>query len=81
MQHTGYIAKYDNQIYGLAEAANYTDYMSGYKVFAGIETKMSINRDTLRKKQQELTNGAITSFETGKNIHNRRTVTVYTDMR
>lgn len=58
--------KYDNQIYGLAEAANYTDYMSGYKVFAGIETKMSINRDTLRKKQQELTNGAITSFELAK---------------
>lgn len=58
--------KYDNQIYGLAEAANYTDYMSGYKVFAGIETKMSINCDTLRKKQQELTNGAITSFELAK---------------
>lgn len=41
-------------------------YMSGYKVFAGIETKMSINRDTLRKKQQELTNGSITSFELAK---------------
>ena len=58
--------KYDNRIYELAEAANYTDYMTGYKVFAGIETKMSIDNDTLRKKQQALTNGTITSFELAK---------------